>query len=368
MVLTATMLCACAASDDEITLLVGTYTGAGSEGIYAYRFDQSSGSFLSDTAVGFARMANPSYLALSEKSVVYAVSEMADSTACVTSFEFDQASCSFTELSNVPSNGWGPCYISTNGELVAIGNYTQGNMALFPIAPDGSIMESTVSVQGAATGPDQRRQITPHMHCSVFSPCGKYLFASDFSADRIIRYEIATGNVSYFPVDRDSGPRHIVFSPNGWQMYVIGELSGDITVFDYILNEDGNFEGAQGELVRKQVINADRVNARGAADIHISPDGKFLYTSLRLENDGIAIFAVDGDGTLSEAGYVNTGKHPRNFTITPNGEYLLCACRDTDSIEVYKIDKATGLLEKSAASISLSKPVCLVWASVAYNE
>ena len=114
-------------------------------------------------------------------------------------------------------------------------------------------------------------------------------------------------------------------------------------------------------LTARQDIRADRVDARGAADIHISPDGKFLYASLRLKNDGIAVFSIADDGTLTDVGYQTTGVHPRNFNITPDGRFVLVACRDENAIEVYRRDAKTGLLKDTGTRISLEKPVYVGW-------
>ena len=126
---------------------------------------------------------------------------------------------------------------------------------------------------------------------------------------------------------------------------MIGELSGDVAVFDY----------KAGNLTLRQVVKADRFYARGAADIHLSPDGKFLYASLRLQNDGIAVFSVGADGTLAEVGYQHTGPHPRNFVITK--DLAIVACRDSDEIEIYSRDPDSGLLTDTGRRISLPKPV-----------
>ena len=104
---------------------------------------------------------------------------------------------------------------------------------------------------------------------------------------------------------------------------------------------------------------ADKAAARGSADIHLSPDGRFLYASNRLKEDGIAIFAVQADGTLTPAGYQPTGIHPRNFNITPNGKYLLAACRDSNVIQVYERNAENGLLTDTHLDIRVDKPVCI---------
>ena len=200
-----------------------------------------------------------------------------------------------------------------------------------------------------AGGQDPVRQCKPHVHCAAFTPDGKNLVFSEFSADAI-------GEVTLTPLGIDNcrtatmvpieyGPRHILFDKQGKHFYVIGELSGKIAVYDY---EDGQF-------TMKQTVRADQVDARGAADIHLSPDGKFLYASLRLKNDGIAIFSVGHDGRLTYVGYQLTGPHPRNFAVTESE--VIVACRDSNAIEIYRRNRKTGLLSDTGRRISVEKPV-----------
>ena len=122
----------------------------------------------------------------------------------------------------------------------------------------------------------------------------------------------------------------------------------------------GSSDYEEGDLNPIQFIEADSLHAAGSADIHVSPDGRFLYASNRLKGDGIAIFEINQeDGKLKRIGYQSTGKHPRNFIITSNGKYLLCACRDNDIIQIFTIDSTTGLLQDTKQTIQRSKPVCL---------
>ncbi len=117
-----------------------------------------------------------------------------------------------------------------------------------------------------------------------------------------------------------------------------------------------------GDLKQKQRILVDTIGARGSADIHVSPNGRFLYASNRLKADGIGVFAIDAeDGTLTKVGYQLTAKHPRNFAITPNGKFLLVAGRDDNVIQVYSIDRETGLLTDTHQDIAIDKPVCIAF-------
>ena len=245
--------------------------------------------------------------------------------------------------------------MSTDGRILAVANYSGGTLATYRVREDGSIGPLDSLLVSGVGGPDMTRQDRPHVHCAVFSPDGKHLFFSEFSADEIGRMDIGPDGVRNYcraaTLHADYGPRHLIFDSIGTHLYVIGELSGDITVFDY----------AAGALTEKQVIKADRLDARGAADIHLSPDGRFLYASLRLRGDGISVFEVGADGTLTYVGYQATGTHPRNFNITPNGRFVLVACRDTDAIEIYARSSSTGLLTFTGRSIPVSRPVFVGW-------
>lgn len=114
-------------------------------------------------------------------------------------------------------------------------------------------------------------------------------------------------------------------------------------------------------LSLKQEIASDSVGGGGSADIHLSPDGRFLYASNRLKEDGISTFEVAEGGELRKIDYTHTGRHPRNFTLTPAGDYLLVAVRDDDRIEVFRRDAATGVLTATGVTLDISRPVCLVW-------
>ena len=338
---------------DELNMLVGTYTGKGSEGIYTFRFDQANGTA---TPLDSAKVTNPSYVIPSvDGTLVYAVTETSDSTAALNSYRFDKVTGKLAYINTELTFGEDPCYIGTNGKIAVTANYTGGSMTVFPIAPDGSLQPADTVFCGTIGGPDLSRQDSPHVHCTYFSPDGKYIFATDFSADRIIRYDLSNNAVRptesevVTTLNADYGPRHIEFSADGTHAYVVGELSDDITVMDY----------ADGRLTPKQVINGSDAGGRGGADIHLSPNGKFLYASHRLKEDGISIFSVAADGTLTKVGYQPTGIHPRNFNITPNGKYLLCACRDSDVIQVYEINPQTGLLKDTKQDIHVSQVVCV---------
>ena len=343
-------------AQEKVMMLVGTYTDSGSKGIYSYYFNQKTGE---TEALNSLALKNPSYLTISRDGrLVYSVSETNDERASLNTIRLNPKTGEMQLLHSVVVMGGDPCYVATNGKTVLTANYSGGSMSVFSLNQQGTRSELVTRFLGTTGGPDLTRQDMPHVHCACFTPDGKYALATDFSADRILSYRlmgqkvVANGIAS--SVSADSGPRHLIFSKDGRFAYLMSELSGKVTVFRY----------AEGRLERLQEIVSDSVEARGGADIHLSPDGRFLYSSNRLKAEGIAIFAVDAQtGLLTRIGYQPTAAHPRQFNITPNGQYLLCCCRDSDKIQVFRRDMQTGLLTDTHKDIPVSKAVCVQFAN-----
>lgn len=349
-------------ASDPLYMLVGSYGPADQEGIKVYKFNQATGE--GQYVSGVKGISNPSYQTVSKDGKrVYSVGEDDGGTACANALTFDAATGTLTLINSQPTQGAAPCHIALSPEedYVVTANYNGSNISLFPLDGKGRLKPGqTIGFEGS--GPDKERQAIPHLHFVYFTPDNHYLLANDLGTDRIHRFPLNTRQKgSNTPlVDRQrasdirltpgSGPRHAVFSADGRFAYLITELSGEVMAFTY----DGD------SLRLMQTVQADTLDARGSADIHLSPDGRFLYASNRLKGDGLAIFRVNTeDGTLSKAGYQPTGIHPRNFVLTPNGQYLLVACRDTDEIQIFARDASTGLLTDTGRRIKTTKPVCL---------
>lgn len=349
----------------ELFLLIGTYTSnEGSKGVYVYRFNTDTGS---SDSISMVEADNPSYLVVSpSQEHVYAVSE--GDKSGVYSFSFNKQSGTLDLINFQPTQSSGPCYITIdkNGKNIYTANYGGGSITSFQVNTDGSLSPATSVLAFQGSGPDSIRQESPHLHSVMFSPSGNYLFATDLGSDRLYRLSstnspfegqpsIDEKSLKVFDLPPGTGPRHFTFHPhNNKYLYILGELSGEVTVFDY----------NNGNITLKQTVVSDSLYARGSADIHITPDGRFLYTSNRLQADGIAIFAINADdGTLTKVGYQPTARHPRNFIITSNGKYLLLAARDDDKIQVFEIDNNTGLLTNTNKDILIDKPVCLKFVS-----
>ena len=177
---------------DVLNLFVGTY----SDGFYAYDFDQGAGHFVGEGPVAKAEMPNPSYLTV-HANKVYAVSEMPDTRASVWAWRWGGSGFELinSQPTGLPEHGEDPCYVSTNGTFLAVANYSGGTLATYRLREDGSIAPLDSLLVSGIGGPDLSRQESPHVHCALFSPDGKHLFFSEFSADEIGRLDVYAGGV-----------------------------------------------------------------------------------------------------------------------------------------------------------------------------
>ncbi len=343
--LVTAMAVACSATEPKpLTLLIGTYTSDGSRGIYRTQFDTAEGRL--SAAELIIEVDNPSYLALSEDNrYLYAVSEGGRSEgSALNAYRYDASKDSFTPISRKATYGASPCYVALHGGYAYTANYTGGSLTRFQIAEDGTLSE------GVEQKYEPKEGHRSHVHGIFVAPDAKSIYVTDLGRSEIYQIE-GDKELSRTALPAGVGPRHMAFSKDGRVAYALGELSGTVSVFDI---------EPQG-LRLKQTIASDSVGGKGCADIHLSPDGGYLYASNRLKEDGISTFRVGEDGTLCKVGYTLTGVHPRNFILTPEGDYLLVAARDSNSVEVYARDSATGELRFTGERLELSRPVCLKW-------
>lgn len=342
---------------ENLYLIVGSYATPQEEGIKVYAWNNEKGE--ATYVSGLAGISNPSYqVVTADGERIYSVGEDDGLTSTAHALSFDKANGKLTLMNTQLTQGGAPCYINItpDGKSVITANYMGANISLIPLDSSGRLTENVKTIAFTGEGEIKNRQDQPHLHCVEFTPDGKHLLANDLGTDKIHVFPLnSDGKLDEkagFDINLEpaSGPRHICFSKDGRFAYLINEISGKVTTLSY----DGKC------LTPIQYIEADTVNAQGSADIHLSPDGKFLYASNRLKADGIAIFSVNQEtGLLAKVGYQLTGIHPRNFVITPDGRYLLVACRDSNWVQIFERDEKTGLLIDTRKRIETSKPVCL---------
>lgn len=151
-----------------------------------------------------------------------------------------------------------------------------------------------------------------------------------------------------------SGPRHFTFHPNGKWAYGIEELSGSVSTYKY--------ENGTGTLDSIQKINTHSEKLKEnfeSSDIHISPDGRFLYASNRGEENNIAIFSIDANGILKIVGYQSTlGNHPRTFVIDETGKFLIVTNVVSGTVIVFQRNSENGLLKKVGKKVKIKNVSC----------
>ncbi len=350
----------------HVNLLVGTYTNTGkSEGVYVYDFNTETGEA---TQRSVAKAISPSFLTISaDRAHVYAVTQTEDRKGAVNAYAFDEATGQLTLLNQQPVQANGPCHITidSGGRYVIVANYSDGKVSVLPVREDGSLGTLAQLIQHEGSGPNTDRQQTPHVHSAFFSADEKQVYVQDLGTDKINIYDfhpenttspLAAATQPFVKSSPGGGPRHAAVSKDGKYVYLVEEMLANVRVY----------AKKDGQLTSVQVISVNEdgyAGTNGAADIKLSPDGKFLYASNRGDAHTLAIYRVNAaDGTLTKVGNQSTlGKRPRNFTISPDGRYLLAANQETDDVVIFARNPDSGLLTDTGHRINVGAPVCLVF-------
>jgi 6-phosphogluconolactonase len=358
---------ACSAPDHGYLVYVGTYTGHGSDGIYAYRFNPGKGELL---PLGLAaKTDNPSFITIdSAGRYLYAVNELDSfqnkATGAVSVFEINKLSGKLKLLQQISSLGAAPAHLSLDksGRYLMVANYNGGNVSVFPIGNDGKLGPHTAFIQNEGSSVNPDRQAGPHAHFIRVTNDNKFVLTADLGIDKVLinRFDANKGTLSptdsgYTKLDPGSGPRHIAFAPSGKSVYVLNELTSTIAVF-YI-------DGESGAMQIKQTLSTLPKTFSGAntsAEIAVDANGRHLYASNRGDNS-IVLFNINSDdGSLKPGEWISSGgKTPRNFEIDPTGQWLFAANQNSDNIVLFKIDEASGRLSQISDSTKVVSPVCI---------
>lgn len=349
-------------------LYVGTYSQGGSEGVYVIELDRKNKS--SKILQTVHDKQNPTFLAVhpNQESLYVAYREGADSTdknGTIIAYKINQTTGKLSALNSYSSIGEGPCHVSVDptGRMLFVSNYRGGNLAAFKINPDGSLAADPHFIQHEGSSVHPERQDAPYMHSMIPSADGKYVYASDLGIDKIMIYKVDAENGKLIPAETPfvnseagAGPRHFVIHPTIPYAYSVEELSNTVAVY--------KVDNVSGSLTAKDRVpmlsDEIRSEQNTAADIHISKDGKFLYASNRGQ-DNLVIYRINlQDGRLSLVSHQPTGgKHPRNFKIDSQGDWVFVANMHSDIIVGFSVDDATGLLEPTGWELAVPQPACV---------
>ena len=348
----------CVEKEKTQAFYVGTYTSAGSEGIYRCELNLETGDL--EMQKSFGGIENPSFVVLSpDKKNLYSVSEAGEKGSFVYALKVDENK-DLMVINKQSSNGQGPCHVSVSadGKFVATATYGGGTTSLYQTNADGSLIEASSVNINEGSGANMKRQSKPHAHSIKFSPYNHQVFSADLGTDQLDIYnlengELKEGEQTFVKMAPGAGPRHLEFHPSKEVIYVINELNSTVSVVKLVEN---NWEVVQDISTLPEGFEG----VSYCADIHISKDGKYLYGSNRGHNS-IVVYKVNEKGDSLE--FLRTvsveGDWPRNFGITPDGNWLLVANQKSNDITVFKIDKKTGLPKFVGKKLEMPSPVCI---------
>jgi 6-phosphogluconolactonase len=346
----------------------GTYTNtkSNSKGIYVFWLKTRNlevSQNITLVPVGLAaETENPSFFDLDlKRRLLFAVNEL--EKGAVSAFSIDSSTGMLKLINKVGSGGAGPCHVTLDrsGKFLLVANYDSGSVSVFPVAADGRLSEAAQVIQhkGKSIHPD--RQTGPHAHCVTMDLANRFAFVCDLGVDKVFSYRFDAASGRLAPNDppaqstrSGSGPRHMVFRPDGKFAYVINELNSTVTTYLY--------ESPAGKLNEVQTVSSlpeyyDGPNTAAEVDIH--PTGRYLYVSNR-GNNTVILFNVDAEkGTLTYVEEQGTGGNtPRHFGIQPSAEHLVIANQDTDQLLASRIDAGNGRLKPSGLFAVCPSPAC----------
>ena len=341
----------------KIFLYAGSYSDKDSTGLYVFAFDIKTG--IISEVIHRYKISNPSFLCISNnKKYLFAIGENQEGS--VTSYKIDARSGSLSYLNTQRSDGSGPCYVHTdhNDRWCIIGHYGSGDGSVLPILTGGKLGPTTQSFRHMTD--DTQKSINPRVHSINIAPNNKDVFVPDLGLDKILHFMLDSKSGflkpapnPYTALPKGSGPRHFAFHPQGKYVYCILEYTSKINVYKYL-------KGGLKEISTVSTLPDNYSGKNSCADVHVSPDGRFVYGSNRGHNS-IAIFSVHKTtGALTFVGHQSTfGDFPRNFVIDPSGNFLLVANQKSNNIQIFRRNFHTGLLTHVQEVKGIHKPVCL---------
>lgn len=358
------------AAHSRFLVFLGTRINASGKGIYSCFFDAKT-SICTSVSLA-ADIASPTAFTLSaNRHILYSVSELGNdgkSDGSVSAYKIDHESGRLTLLNKVPSGGGGPTYLSLDrtGKALLTACYGSGRANVFRVLQDGKLGDQTSSMADYGTGPSPR-QSAPHVHCTVFSPGGRFVLAADLGADRIFifRFDPTAGTLTpheppFHQSPAGTGPRQIVFHPNGKFAYLMSELVGTVTVFTW-----SEKDGTLTEVQTISCFPAEATGDRSGAGLVIRHDGRFLYTTTRSDST-IEVFSIDSTkGTLVAGQRIPSGgKLPWSCALDPEGNHLIATNMTSNSAAIFGIDFTTGILHPAGSISDVPSPVCAAFVPV----
>lgn len=334
--------------------LIGTYTQKTSKGIYTVTLDSDQQRLVNNHVI--VNSEKPAYLQGGPNNLVFAIRQEGNRGG-VASYQINDDHATLIDKSL--SAGAPPAYVGFDQKrmLLFSANYHTAQVTVYKIGPDGKLTQTDSVTHEGQTGPKPEQGDGPHPHYADLTPDGR-LAVCDLGMDLLVIYDISNEGhltaVNQYHFAPGFGTRHLVFHPNGKFVYVLGELSSKLAVLKYQA-PDASFTALQ----TISTIPTDWTAHNGAAAVHISSDGRFIYCSNRGENT-IAVFAVQSDFTLTHIQSISTaGDFPRDFELSTDERFLVASNQNSDNLTLYRRDKDSGKLTMIQKDVVSPEPVCV---------
>ncbi len=334
---------------------IGTYTKGNSEGIYTFIFDAENGKI--EEIKLAAKLGNPTYVCISKDNrYLYSIVSKGNFGG-VAAFSLNSISGELQLINQETIEGPNPCHVqldSKNHYLLAA-NYHNGTITAYTIDEENGQVNGNPSVRQHNGNTVEQK---PHTHYASFTPDEKFVVVVDLGIDQLLTYELidkTLQKVNHLELKPGSGPRHLVFHPNGKFAYIMTEYSSEVIVLQYHA-ANGTFSVLQSI----STIPADfKENNQGSA-IHISSDGRFIYAGNRGHNS-IAVFAVEeSTGGLTFIERVSSeGNWPRDFALDPSEKYIIGSNQESENLVIYKRNPESGKLRLLQSNIQIPHPICI---------
>lgn len=317
---------------------------AGSKAVRILAMDRTTGALapIETAAVPGTDQPSPSSMPLAvshDRRFLYAA--LRSEPYCVSSFAIAPATGRLTHLSTAPLVD-SMCYLVADrtGHFLLSASYPGAKLAINPIDAEGR----------AGGEPTQVIATPPKAHCVLLDPGNRFCYATSLEADLVMHWQfdetlgvLSPEEPHAIATPPGNGPRHLAFHPNRRFLYLLTETTARLA--GYAIDTSS---GALAEIELVDTLPADFAQKPAAADLHVTPDGRFLYASER-RSSALAGFRIDGaTGRLTPIGRFPTETTPRGFAIDPRGRFLLSAGLDSDGLRVHPIDQVTGALSPGA--------------------
>ena len=341
------------------TIYLGTYTKGNSEGIYEIVLNTETKRL--EEAKLVAKIGNPTYLALSnKKDILYAVSKT-EKGGGIAAFK-KNSDTTFEKISElIEENAAPPCYVAYDADrsLVYTTSYHDGFVSVYKTDSKGSLTLTDVKQHDGSSVHENQEKA--HAHYMNLTPDRNYVVACDLGTDKVYTYKVSEDGkldlAATYTADPGTGPRHLVFHPNGKFAYLVGELTSEIVVLAY--------NAAEGSFKTVQTVSSipdTHTTFNSGSAVRVTEDGRFLYSSNRGHNS-IAVYAINEHGDSIERIQLiaSEGDTPRDFALDPTEQFVVVGHQSSDKLTLFERNAETGLLSLLQKDVYAPECVCVTF-------